>query len=209
MPAACAALVLNKFCVLLDRDLSRILKVNIVGFDWTGYGVCGGNPSVSNTFADISAVYEMLQQQHSVSPRDVVLYGQSVGSGPTTWLAAQPEGVDVAGVVLHAPLLSGVRVLNPRLRGWPAWADVYPNHVLVRRVRAPLLVMHGTADEVIHVSCGKRLVELATAAVEPLWADGYGHQNLEACPDYIPRLRNFLAQLFPDEYESAQPQATQ
>lgn len=62
------------------------------------------------------------------------------------WLAAQRPGI--AGVVLHSPLLSGVRVFNPSLRFWPSWLDIYPNHLLVRRVDAPLLVMHGTADEV-------------------------------------------------------------
>jgi hypothetical protein len=31
----------------------------------------------------------------------------------------------------------------------PAWADIYPNHLLVKKVDVPLLVLHGTADEVI------------------------------------------------------------
>jgi hypothetical protein len=62
------------------------------------------------------------------------------------WLAAQQPGI--AGVILHSPLLSGVRVLNPNLRFWPTWADIFPNHQLITKVQAPLLVMHGTADEV-------------------------------------------------------------
>jgi alpha-beta hydrolase superfamily lysophospholipase len=49
------------------------------------------------------------------------------------WLAAQDPGV--AGVVLHSPLLSGVRVLRPTLKYWPAWADIYPNHLLVGRIK--------------------------------------------------------------------------
>jgi pimeloyl-ACP methyl ester carboxylesterase len=51
-------------------------------------------------------------------------------------------------VVLHSPLLSGVRVFNPNLRWWPSWADIFPNHLLVKKIDVPLLVMHGTADEV-------------------------------------------------------------
>lgn len=62
------------------------------------------------------------------------------------WLASQQPGV--AGVVLHSPLLSGVRVFNPNLRWWPSWADIFPNHLLVKKIDVPLLVMHGTADEV-------------------------------------------------------------
>jgi hypothetical protein len=37
-----------------------------------------------------------------------------------------------------------------------------------------------------------RLAELAPAAVPPLLADGFDHQNVEACPDYLPRLKEFL-----------------
>lgn len=65
------------------------------------------------------------------------------------WLAAQRPGI--GGVVLHSPLLSGVRVFNPNLRWWPSWADIFPNHLLVKKIDVPLLVMHGTADEVRRV----------------------------------------------------------
>ena len=49
---------------------------------------------------------------------------------------------DLAGVVLHSPLMSGVRVLSPTLRWWPSWADVFPNHTLVPKIKAPVLIMH-------------------------------------------------------------------
>jgi hypothetical protein len=51
-------------------------------------------------------------------------------------------------VVLHSPLLSGVRVLQPNMRYWPGWLDIFPNHLLAPHIKAPVLVLHGTADEV-------------------------------------------------------------
>uniref|UniRef100_A0A383W7Y1 Serine aminopeptidase S33 domain-containing protein n=1 Tax=Tetradesmus obliquus TaxID=3088 RepID=A0A383W7Y1_TETOB len=177
------------------KDLGRLLRVNVMGYDYTGYGCCSssGGPSVTATCSDVAAVLSGLETLHGVKRKDVVLYGQSVGSGPTVWLASQRPGV--AGVVLHSPMLSGVRVFNPNLKYWPAWADIYPNHLLVKKVDVPLLVLHGTADEVIDVSAGRRLAELAPAAVTPLLAEGFDHQNLEACPEYLPRLKEFLQQL--------------
>jgi len=47
--------------------------------------------------------------------------------------------------------------------------------------------------QVIDVSAGIRLSELAPAAVPPLLAEGFDHQNIEACPDYLPRIKEFLA----------------
>ena len=68
--------------------------------------------------------------------------------------------------------------------------------------------MHGTADEVVSITCGAKLVSLAPAAVEPLWAQGYDHQNLESCPDYLPRLKAFLAELFPEEFTPSSSRAS-
>ena len=59
---------------------------------------------------------------------------------PQAYLGAQIP--NVAGVVLHSPLLSGIRVLSPGLRWWPSFADVYPNHLMAPKIQAPTLVMH-------------------------------------------------------------------
>jgi hypothetical protein len=59
-----------------------------------------------------------------------------------------------------------------------------------------LLCTQGTADEVIHFSCGQKAHELAPVKAKPLWAEGYNHQNLETCPQYIPALNAFLDELF-------------
>lgn len=174
------------------RELSRLLKVNVMGYDYSGYGVSSGElPTVGNTLSDITAVYEYLVKEMKLPPQSIILYGQSVGTGPTAYLGAQEP--DVAGVILHSPLLSGIRVLSPGLKWWPSFADVYPNHLMVPKIQAPTLIMHGTEDEVIHISCGKRLHELCKNPVEPLWAMGFNHQNLEMCPDYLPKLESFVA----------------
>ncbi|PNW86031.1 hypothetical protein CHLRE_03g207041v5 [Chlamydomonas reinhardtii] len=180
------------------RELSRLLKVNVMGYDYSGYGCSTGTPTVTNTLADITAVLACLQDTYGIPAGRVVLYGQSVGSGPSCYLGA--ERADLAGVVLHSPLLSGVRVLKPHVRWWPAWADVYPNHTLAPKIKSPVLVMHGTEDEVIHISCGRRLLELCPNKATPLWAAGYGHQDLEMCSGYLPSLENFLAKVAGQQY---------
>ncbi len=88
------------------RELSRLLRVNVMAYDYSGYGCSSGSPTVNNTLADITAVLQCLSDAYGIPASRVVLYGQSVGSGPSCYLAAQRP--DLAGVVLHSPLLSGV-----------------------------------------------------------------------------------------------------
>lgn len=78
-------------------------------------------PTEYNTYADIDAAYKCLKEQYGVKDNQLILYGQSVGSGPTLDLASRlPE---LRGVVLHSPILSGVRVLYPVKRTY--WFDIY------------------------------------------------------------------------------------
>lgn len=92
-----------------------------------------------------------------------------------------------------------MKVLNPTWK-WPAFADIFPNARAVPKIACPVLVMHGTQDEVIDVAHGRALAALCAKPSEPLWAEGCGHNNLESCPAYVPRLRAFLAEVFGEGY---------
>ena len=174
-------------------DLSESLKVNVLGYDYSGYGLSTGKPSIRNTFADIRACSKYLVQDLHVDPNDIVLYGQSVGSGPTCELASELD--ELGGVVLHSPLASGMRVLKPTTKKWPTWLDIYPNYNFVPNINAPTLIMHGTRDEIIDIGNAKFLHSLCKHPVSPLWAEGYNHQNLDLSPEYLPKLDKYLRTL--------------
>ncbi|XP_054782506.1 uncharacterized protein LOC129309687 [Prosopis cineraria] len=169
-------------------ELSRRLRLNVMGYDYSGYGRSTGKPTESNTYADIDAAYKCLKDQYGVKDDRLILYGQSVGSGPTLDLASRvPE---LRGVVLHSPILSGMRVLYPLKRTY--WFDIYKNIDKICLVNCPVLVIHGTSDEVVHWSHGKKLWELCKVKYEPLWVKGGGHCNLELYPEFIKHLKKFV-----------------
>ena len=166
----------------LLRQLSAILQVNVLGYDYSGYGCSSGSVAVRNTLADVEACWGYLTEERGISPGDIILYGQSLGSGPSAWLASQQP--EVGGLVLHSGLASGIRVLNPSIRWWPNWADIYPNFKLVRGIGCPTLIMHGTEDDVVHFNHGLKLYECCRNPVAPLFAEGHNHHDLEQSPDY-------------------------
>lgn len=133
------AVDLGQMLPLYD-ELARILRVNIMAYDYRGYGLSSGVPAASAALADAAAALGHLLERHGRVRGDVVLYGQSVGTGPTSWLAARTPGL--AGVVLHSPFLSGLRVIKPGYTRWPAWADIFPNFKYVPKIAAKTLIMH-------------------------------------------------------------------
>ncbi|KAL6960972.1 hypothetical protein U1Q18_038737 [Sarracenia purpurea var. burkii] len=172
-------------------ELSLRLRINLMGYDYSGYGQSTGKPAECNTYADIDAVYKCLKEQYGVIDEQLILYGQSVGSGPTVDLASRVP--NLRGVVLHSPILSGLRVLYPVKRTF--WFDIYKNIDKIVMVNCIVLVIHGTADEVVDCSHGKQLWELCKEKYEPLWINGGGHCNLELYPEFIRHLKKFVNSL--------------
>lgn len=50
--------------------------MNLLGYDYAGYGASQGEPSVLNALADIEACYQWLISVKGKQPSDIVLYGQ-------------------------------------------------------------------------------------------------------------------------------------
>ena len=94
------------------NDLARVLRVNIMAYDYTGYGKSNGVPAEENVYADIEAAFQYLLEVRRLQPEQIVLYGRSLGSGPSCYLASKTarEGQSVGGVILQSPLLSAFRV---------------------------------------------------------------------------------------------------
>ncbi|CAA7049933.1 unnamed protein product [Microthlaspi erraticum] len=172
----------------LFSELSLHLRVNLIGYDYSGYGRSSGKPSEQNTYYDIEAVYRCLEEQYGVKEQDVILYGQSVGSGPTLELASRLP--NLRAVVLHSAIASGLRVMYPVKRTY--WFDIYKNIEKISFVKCPVLVIHGTSDDVVNWSHGKQLFDLCKEKYEPLWIKGGNHCDLELYPQYIKHLKKFV-----------------
>ena len=96
----------------LQAIIAHSLECNVVSYDYSGYGESGGVPMEANTYTDIAAVYDYtLKNVCENDPSKIILYGQSVGSGPCCHLAMRHH--DVGGMILHSPFTSGMRVLTP------------------------------------------------------------------------------------------------
>ena len=102
--------------------LGSRIKCNIFSYDYAGYGASRGKPSEKNLYADIDAAWQALRTRYCISPENIILYGQSIGTVPTVDLASRYQ---VGAVILHSPLMSGMRVAFPNTkRTW--FFDSFP-----------------------------------------------------------------------------------
>ncbi|MEQ2282803.1 Alpha/beta hydrolase domain-containing protein 17A [Ameca splendens] len=170
--------------------LGTRINCNIFSYDYSGYGVSTGKPTEKNLYADIDAAWHAMRTRYCIIPENIILYGQSIGTVPTVDLASRYE---CAAVILHSPLTSGMRVAFPETKQTYCF-DAFPNIEKVSKITSPVLIIHGTEDEVIDFSHGLTLFERCPKAVEPLWVEGAGHNDIELYSQYLDRLRRFIGQ---------------
>jgi len=171
-------------------ELSELLYINILAYDYSGYGMGARRkdniekkvePSEENCYADIEAAYKYLTEIELVSPSRIILYGRSVGSGPSCYLAQKlnkTKGDHIAGLILHSPFLSVCRVVIDM--GFEMTYDVFPNVSRIKEVGCPTFIMHGTQDEVVPFRHGKGLYNSLPENIRypPFWAEKMGHNNI-------------------------------
>ncbi|MEO0375076.1 MAG: alpha/beta fold hydrolase, partial [Cyanobacteria bacterium P01_A01_bin.17] len=62
---------------------------SVFAYDYRGYGTNSGTPSEQGVYRDIEAAYDYLVDELALSPSQIIVQGQSVGGGPSTYLATQ------------------------------------------------------------------------------------------------------------------------
>jgi fermentation-respiration switch protein FrsA (DUF1100 family) len=139
----------------------------IAALNYRGAGGMPGKPSQAMLTADAVALYDALDRLigQPVPPTRRVILGTSLGAGLAVQLAARRP---VRGLVLETPFNRLCEVAQIHYPLFPAclllpyerWASAD----LIGQVAAPVLILHGEADEIIPLSQGKALF---TAAREP------------------------------------------
>ena len=85
------------------HELSYHLRVNVVLYDYTGYGLSTGAPSELGCYADIESVFTWLVERCHVPVNRILAYGRSLGTGPSVHLATKNP---LAGVIIQSGFAS-------------------------------------------------------------------------------------------------------
>lgn len=158
----------------------------VLFYDYRGYGLSPGRPSEKHTYEDIEAAYRFLTEQQNIAPSRIIAHGRSVGSGPSTYLA---QKYPLAGLILESPFVSAFRVVTH----WPIIPfDKYKNLDRMKNIDCPVLIIHGTEDDLVPLWHGQKLFAAANDPKMSYWVGGAGHNDLlDFAADYWPTIEKF------------------
>lgn len=152
-------------------------NMGVLVLGYRGYAGSDGWPSEDGLYTDARTALDWLNAQGIADDR-IVVYGESLGTGVATKVAAERE---FAAVILESPYTSTVDVAAARFPFVPvSWLmkDRFDSFTRIAQVHEPLLVMHGEADEVIPQAFGRRLFDAANEPKEGYWPKMAGHNSI-------------------------------
>jgi len=170
------------------------VRVNIFIFDYRGYGRSEGRASEQGTYRDGVAALEYVRRRPGVDPERVFLFGRSLGAAVAVEMAGR---FDARGVILETPFVSipeMARVVFPWLPIGSLLRTRYDVEDKIRKIRAPLLILHGDRDEIVPFAHGRRVFEAAPEPKKFFTIKGAGHNDtyLVGGDSYFRQFRDFI-----------------
>ena len=185
--------------------MMREWEAHAVAMEDPTYGVYKkGELNEKRIQEDSLAVYDEVKKQLGLNDDQIIIVGRSIGSGPATYLASQrncgcfvlispfKSVEDVAGDMCC--LLKCLCLCRCICSCMPCY--YFQNKRHIKSIRAPTYLVHGESDEVIHVSNGKELIELSSAATKGQnFPPNMTHNHFDLKNDIIDKVTEFLRKI--------------
>lgn len=166
------------------EHIAAVLPGGFLAVEYPGYGTEPGAPTEDS-------IYEAAERQLKGLPKDVVLVGQSLGTGPAVELAKRGWG---SKLVLLTPFTS-VPDAAQRVMPWlPArWLvrDRFDSASKAPGITIPVLVVHGDQDEVIPYELGQQLAPMFPNG-RLMTVSGGHHNDLWDRAEVVEAVRRFV-----------------
>lgn len=173
---------------MLDAAARRTPGTSWLLVDYRGYGASGGSPSEKALVADALFWHDKVKPNYE----KIYVFGRSLGSGVAVQLAAQRP---IAGVILVAPFDSLVEVgkhYYPFLPvGWML-RHRFDSLAIAPGIKAPLLCIVATGDEIIPAERSKRLFDAWGGEKRWVGLEGAGHNSTDNAANYWTSIAAFL-----------------
>ena len=156
----------HRFGRLNDLQDFTALGCDVLIFDYRGYAENDGSPNETAIASDALAIWDYAVKSLRVEPERLFLFGESLGGAVAVRLAQTlcERQTPPAGLITNATFASVPRLAARHYPLFPfRWLvlDRWPSVERIGEVTCPLLMFHGSADEIVPIDEGRRLFTAA------------------------------------------------
>ncbi|MDR3547190.1 MAG: alpha/beta hydrolase [Candidatus Pacebacteria bacterium] len=175
----------------LLKTIRHELHVHVIAVEYRGYGVYReGEPAADSLLEDADLVYRYITTVLHFSPEDVIVFGRSIGSGPSCYLASKYS--------LHSlVLMSGFTSLREVAKGFVGSvlqflvAERFENKEWLGSARCPVFIVHGRRDHLVPPKHALALRDAVKSQVKLHMPEDMDHNSFSFLQDFIYPLLQF------------------
>jgi fermentation-respiration switch protein FrsA (DUF1100 family) len=171
--------------------LMNSLSRSVLIFDYPGYGRSEGKPSEAGCYGAANAAYDWLVENQRILPDEIVLFGESLGGGVATDLAARKKHRALILVKTFTSVPDMARKSALTSASASLVRNQFDNLSKIGRCAGPILIAHGDRDRLIPPSQGMKLFEAAPNPKQFFLLKGCDH-NDPYRPEFYGALADFL-----------------
>ena len=168
-------------------------NLNVLLFDYRGYGKSEGSPTENGTYTDADTAYRWLIKDKNIPESSIIVMGRSLGAAIAANLA---KNHNPRILILESGFSSTADVASKQYPIFPVrllCRYKYKTADYVKDIKCPLLVVHSPDDEIVPYSNGKKIFSSAKEPKEFLEIRGSHNEGYSDSGDiYINGLRNFI-----------------
>jgi hypothetical protein len=184
----------GNICYSLDvAEVLNKFNLNVLLFDYRGYGKSEGSPSENGTYTDAETAYQWLIKDKKIPENSIIIMGRSLGAAIAANLAKNHKP---RMLILESGFSSTPDVAAKQYPIFPVrllCRYKYKTAEYVKDVKCPLLIVHSPEDEIIPYPNAKRIFSSANEPKEFLEIRGSHNEGYSDSGDlYTNGLRNFI-----------------
>lgn len=169
------------------------MKVNLMIFDYRGYGKNSGKPTEQGLYKDARAAYDFLISRKDIDKDRIVVLGESLGGAVAADLCLNRK---VSALILESSIVSlatQAKRMYPFLPVELLLYERFDTLSKIKRIRIPKLIVHGLDDETVLFEEALKLYFVAPRPKQFLPFQGAHNDDIFKISDtYRDKLLKFL-----------------
>ena len=127
------------------------MQMHILAVEYPGYGLYKtSKPDEEKMKDDAETIYDFLTKVIGVKEENIILFGRSMGSGPSTYLASRKK----PAALLLMSAYTSIKDVARSMLGWMNFLSYvvyerFRNIDMIKEVNCPAFFLHGQADKLI------------------------------------------------------------
>lgn len=179
------------------------MEMHVMAIEYPGYGLYKtSKPNEDQIKLDAEIIYDYLTKCIGIRESDIILFGRSMGSGPTSYLSSVKQPF---ALLLMSPFTS-IKEASKSLLSWASFLSIivyekFRNIDYIKKAKCPVFFLHGQQDTLIPHSHSQDLHAVCPMESYLHLPEKMDHNEFQLDEDLIEPFKEFILRL-QEQYRS-------